>query len=559
MKTANTNSILRRLTALLLTLVMVVGALPTRARAADSKLPDWYFLVVIFKEVDAPYKEDGVTKREKNTLTQEEIDLMRLRAKQFDEYMNSLGVMNAHVDVIEISTPVTSLTPSDSGLWISKDDAFPILEKANVDLTKYDHVTGMAKFDTFTTEYVGLTDGNTGIGTGYSFHNVTYYNIHTATEDWETVGLFVHEFLHSMENLSRAWGITFDEHTIQKSYEPNTDNWKTCYTDILLNRAKGDGGTGVPRFVWEYTPIVLRTTRLLNVPEGALAIGDFAFQDMENLIYVTIPDGVQTIGDVAFTGCSNLATVTLPDGLVSIGEFAFRDCSKLVKVSLPASVSSIGYAAFYDSSVQGVYYGGTEAQWNTIQMDEFNEPLKNAAIHFQSDLSVITGFQDVAADAYYAAPVKWAVQKGVTGGTSATEFSPDDACTQAQIITFLWRTAGSPRPSGNAISGSVTPDRYYYDAVEWASGEGIILSGNDEFHAGEDCTRAMAVNYIWRYAGKPSSDTVPPFTDLNENDAPAVAWALDNNVTNGTSATEFSPDTPCTRSQIVTFLYKAFG
>ncbi len=117
-----------------------------------------------------------------------------------------------------------------------------------------------------------------------------------------------------MENLSRAWGIIFDEHMKGESYQPNLDNWKTCYTDIILNRAKGDGGTSVPRFVWEYTPIMLRTTRLLNVPEGALAIGDFAFQDMENLIYVTIPDGVQTIGDVAFTGCSNLATVTLPDG-----------------------------------------------------------------------------------------------------------------------------------------------------------------------------------------------------------------------------------------------------
>jgi len=505
MKTANTNSILRRLAVLFLALVMVVGALPAQAWAADSKLPDWYFLVAIFKEVDAPYEENGVTKREKSALTQEEIDLMRLRANQFDEYMNSLGVMNAHVDIIEISSPVTSLTPSDSGLWASKDDVFPILEKANVDLTKYDHITGMAKFDTFTTEYVGITYSD-----GYAFHNVTYYNIHTAPDDWETVGLFVHEFLHSMENLSRAWGLKFDEHvTGESGYRPNLDNWKTCYTDIILNRAKGDGGTGVPRFVWEYTPIMLRTTRVLNVPEG-----------------------VTTIGHDAFLNCTNLESVTIPSSVTSIGNVAFYKCD----------------------SLKDVYYGGSESQWKQISIGDNNNALTQATIHYNR-----VAFSDVPANEWYADSVVWASSNGITGGTSATEFSPDVTCTQAQIITFLWRAAGSPRPSGNAITGGVTPDLYYYDAVEWASEEGIILSGSGEFHAGEDCTRAMAVNYMWRYAGKPSSDTMPPFTDLNENDAPAVAWALDHNVTSGASTTEFSPDTPCTRSQIVTFLYKAFG
>ncbi len=344
MKTVNTRNTLRRLPA---------QAWAENSKLTEFKLPDWHFLVAIFKQIDAPYEHNGETKYEKNTLTQAEIDLIRLRSNQFEEYMNSLGVMNAHVDVIEISIPVTSLTPYAKGPWVAKDDAFPILEKAKIDLTMYDHVTGMAKFDSYITQYAGRTKGGTGIGTGYSFHNVTHHYSHKDPNNWWPVQVFVHEFLHVMEKLSRAWGIIIDEHKIYESYEPNKDHWKACCTDIILNRAKGEGGTGVPRFVWDYPPTVLRKIQTLNVPDGALAIRNFAFQGMENLTGVTIPASVRSIGKCAFRDCSNLETVTLPEGLSSIGEQAFRDCPKLV-TEIPDSVKTIGLSAFQNCAMTEV-------------------------------------------------------------------------------------------------------------------------------------------------------------------------------------------------------------
>lgn len=167
-----------------------------------------------------------------------------------------------------------------------------------------------------------------------------------------------------------------------------------------------------------------------------------------------------------------------------------------------------------------------------------------------------TGFTDVAANAYYAAPVTWALEKGITTGTSTTTFSPGQSCTNAQILTFLWRAYGQPEPTiGNPYTNSI-PDAYVKAAV-WAYEKGMV-SGTT-FDVDKPCTRAMAVTYMWQAAGSPmpfaSADS---FTDVSADAsyALAVAWALEKGITTGTSATTFSPDEICNRGQIVTFLHR---
>lgn len=166
--------------------------------------------------------------------------------------------------------------------------------------------------------------------------------------------------------------------------------------------------------------------------------------------------------------------------------------------------------------------------------------------------SATSKFTDVSADAYYAKPVTWAVERGITGGTSATTFSPNQTCTRGQIVTFLYRSAGSPTPSGTT-SVSDAGNTYYSDAVLWAAEKGLF-SGSS-FSPESPCTREMAVDFMWKYAGKPNA-AVANFSDVS---SPAVNWAAEQGITGGTSATTFSPNDTCTRGQIVTFLYRGFA
>lgn len=170
---------------------------------------------------------------------------------------------------------------------------------------------------------------------------------------------------------------------------------------------------------------------------------------------------------------------------------------------------------------------------------------------------IIAPFTDVKANAYYAEPVKWAVNKGVTLGTSATTFSPNATCTNAQILTFIWRAAGSPTPSLANPFTNLSGDEYYAKAAVWAYSMGMV-SGTT-FDANKACTRAMTVEYLWKQAGSPATAANGKFTDVPSGAAyaPAVVWAVSNGITVGTSGTTFSPDNICTRGQIMTFLYRA--
>ena len=169
-------------------------------------------------------------------------------------------------------------------------------------------------------------------------------------------------------------------------------------------------------------------------------------------------------------------------------------------------------------------------------------------------------FVDVATGSYYEDAVDWAVENGITKGTDDTHFSPDGICTRAQAVTFLWRTAGSPKPETRAMPFTDVPvGSYYYDAVLWAVENGITKGTSEtRFSPDDTCTRAQIVAFLWRSEKSPAAGTANPFADVKSTAyyAGAVLWAVKENITKGTTSTTFSPNADCTRAQIVTFLWR---
>ena len=172
-------------------------------------------------------------------------------------------------------------------------------------------------------------------------------------------------------------------------------------------------------------------------------------------------------------------------------------------------------------------------------------------------------FTDVPSGSYYEEAVRWAAENGVTAGTDSAHFSPDGICTRAQAVTFLWRAAGSPAPKSSAMPFIDVPaGSYYYNAVLWAVENGISKGTSDTaFSPDKTCTRAQIVTFLWRSQNAPTAGSSNPFTDVAASDyyAGAVLWAVKNDITKGTGATTFSPDADCTRAQIVTFLWRTMA
>ena len=173
---------------------------------------------------------------------------------------------------------------------------------------------------------------------------------------------------------------------------------------------------------------------------------------------------------------------------------------------------------------------------------------------------VRSSFVDVPSGSYYEDAVDWAVANGITTGTDAAHFSPDGICTRAQAVTFLWRAAGRPAPESRTMPFTDVPaDSYYYDAVLWAVENGITKgTSSTTFSPDDTCTRAQIVTFLWRSEQSPAAGSSNPFTDVPADAyyADAVLWAVKEAITTGTTRTTFSPDAECTRPQIVTFLWR---
>ena len=193
----------------------------------------------------------------------------------------------------------------------------------------------------------------------------------------------------------------------------------------------------------------------------------------------------------------------------------------------------------------------------------FTMPASPVTVKATFKPAMFPAFADVPSGSYYEEAVQWAAANGVTTGTDSAHFSPDGICTRAQAVTFLWRAAGIPAPKSSAMPFIDVPaGSYYYNAVLWAVENGITKGTSDTaFSPDKTCTRAQIVTFLWRSQNAPAAGSSNPFTDVAAGAyyADAVLWAVKNDITKGTGATTFSPDADCTRAQIVTFLWRTLA
>ena len=301
------------------------------------------------------------------------------------------------------------------------------------------------------------------------------------------------------------------------------------------------------------------------VSDGITSIGSDAFKWCYELNSVVIPNSVISIGARAFAYTA-LTEITIPDSVNSIGDSAFSTCTSLSKITIPNSVISIGDGAFLnDDALETVIYGGTQAQWDTILIGEENDSLLNANIFYNDPTlePVENPFTDVNEVDWFYNSVMWAVENNVTGGKTATTFAPYEGCTRAQVVTFLWAANGKPEPQSmdNPFT-DVAEDAWYLKPVLWAVENGITNGISEtEFGPENTCTRAQIVTFLYAAVNKPEVSGSSTFIDVADDAwyLKPVLWAAENGVTGGIGDGMFGSDNTCTRCQVVTFLYKVYG
>ena len=312
------------------------------------------------------------------------------------------------------------------------------------------------------------------------------------------------------------------------------------------------------------------------IPDGVTSIGHGAFYNCTSLTSVTIPDGVTSIGKGAFYDCTSLTSVTIPDSVTSIDEYAFYDCKSLTSVTIPDSVTSIGDWAFSGcKSLTNVYFTGTEEAWNGITIDDGNDALKNANIHYNY-VSHTHSYKAVV-----TAPT--CTEKGYTTHTCSCgdsyvdtytdalghawdngKVTKEPTATETGVRTYTCTRCSATKTETIPATGSVDVTQMFtdvtknwaYPGIQYCVTHGIMGGmGDGTFAPTGTTTRAQIVQILYNLEGTPAVSGTTPFTDLTANwYKPAILWAYQNNVVAGTSPTTFDPDQPVTREQIAVIL-----
>ena len=332
-------------------------------------------------------------------------------------------------------------------------------------------------------------------------------------------------------------------------YESRQLPWDTCRSEVT-SVSLPDGLWGIP--YWTF-----RDTKLteLSVPDTVNNILYMAFFNTP-LRKAELGKGLNRIWFRAF-GQTQLKELVVrnPDCLVYAGDDSAEDLTSLG--STPASLK-----------VFSKHVGGRGLSYPSKIDEEFNGDdyyyIENFAVKAGCKFYALDVFSDVAEKSFCELPVAWAVGEGITTGASGTKFSPNGNCTRAQVVTFLWRAAGEPNPKSTSCKfKDVDKNAYYYKAMLWAVENGITTGTSaTKFNPNGKCSRAQVVTFLWRAAGEPNpKSTSSPFKDVDKTAFyyKAMLWAVEREITAGTSGTTFSPDKTCTRGQVVTFLYRADG
>ena len=299
------------------------------------------------------------------------------------------------------------------------------------------------------------------------------------------------------------------------------------------------------------------------IPNSVTHIGEYAFWDCPRLTGIVIPEGVTYIGEDAFYICSNLTEIAIPVGVAYIGESAFSGCSSLTSIRFMGNAPQMGNNIFTNVTATAYYPEGNPT-WTEDVMQNYGGDITWVPYTPDTPDTPNNPFSDVPAGSWFEKPVLWAMENGITSGTSENSFSPNNQCLRSHVATFLWAAEGKPEPSSYSTPFTdVSSSDWFYKPVLWAVENGITSGVSpDRFGANDVCNRYQVVFFLWKAAGSPEpTSTQNPFTDVQSTDFfyKAVLWAVENGITSGVSATQFGPYNPCTRAQVVTFLYAAYN
>ena len=287
----------------------------------------------------------------------------------------------------------------------------------------------------------------------------------------------------------------------------------------------------------------------------APTIGYAMYQNCDGLTNLVIPDCVTSIGMQAFAFCDNLIYATVPASVTTFDAKVFYECPKLGAIAFRGDAPAFHEFAFEDTTVT-CYYPADNATWTEEVRQSYNGEV--TWIPYE-----VLPFTDVPVNTFYYAPVDWAVDNGITNGATATAFDPNGQCQRGQIVTFLWRAAGCPVVEAENPFTDVKETDFYYDAVLWAVDQGITNGTTaTTFSPFKVCTRAEVVTFLWRVNGSLKVETTEQFfADVNSGDFfyHAAQWAYAAGIANGIDSTHFAPYSVCNRAQVVTFLYRAYN
>ena len=334
------------------------------------------------------------------------------------------------------------------------------------------------------------------------------------------------------------------------SFDPST-KVKNNGTDYIVKRAGSEGA---------YTYTVLAKSGLtsgvyLTNPSGALA-SNYYVSSTANGVWTVSYSAPYSGGSSSYDPTYSVSTPSkTKNGSVTVSP---KSASKGDTVTVTVKPDS-GYVL---ETLTVTDKNGNELTLKDKGNGKYTFTMPASKVTVSAEFAEIEtlDFADVPTDAYYYEAVKWAAKKGITGGIGNGLFGPNQPCTRAQIVTFLWRAAGSPEPKAMSSFADVSTDAYYAKAVAWAVENGITTgTGDGKFSPDATCTRAQSVTFLFRAIGK-LVDSKAEFRDVPTDSyyANAVAWAVENGVTNGIGNGLFGPDNSCTRAQIVTFLFRAY-
>ena len=334
------------------------------------------------------------------------------------------------------------------------------------------------------------------------------------------------------------------------SFDPST-KVKNNGTDYIVKRAGSEGA---------YTYTVLAKSGLtsgvyLTDPSGALASNYYVSSTANGVWTVSYSAPSSGGGSSSSSRRYDVSAPSVKHGDVTVSPKSASKGDTVTITVKPDSGYELDTLTVKDAS-------GSKIKVKDKGNGKFTFTMPASKVTVSAEFAEIEtlDFADVSTDAYYYEAVKWAAKKGITGGIGNGLFGPNQPCTRAQIVTFLWRAAGSPEPKSMSSFSDVSADSYYAKAVAWAVENGITTgTGDGKFSPDATCTRAQSVTFLFRAIGK-LVDSKAEFSDVLTDSyyANAVAWAVENGVTNGIGNGLFGPDNSCTRAQIVTFLFRAY-